>query len=285
PYRLAHPELADLPVVSPGGPGKTPNAEMVLQVDPDVIFATYIDEQLAETLETQTNTSVVVLSYGPLATFYTEELSESLLLAGRILDREKRAGRVVSFIRATLEDLGNRTEDIPPGDRPSAYIGGIGYKGSHGIDSTDTSFPPFKAVNAYNVLENLETTGHVFIDKERLLEWNPDIIFVDEGGLELVKADYEKNPKFYESLKAYRQNHIYGTLPFNYYTTNIGTALADAYYIGKTLYPERFKEVDLEAKANDIYEFLTGEPVYAEMREDFGGFGSIDLERGIVIDE
>ena len=89
------------------------------------------------------------------------------------------------------------------------------------------------------MVDELNKPGHVFIDKEKLLEWNPDIIFIDENGLALVKDDYTKNPDFYNSLKAFKDGQVYGILPFNYYTTNIGTALADAYYIGKILYPDK----------------------------------------------
>jgi iron complex transport system substrate-binding protein len=285
PYILAHPELADLPVISPGGPGKTPNAEMMLQVDPDVIFATYIDEETAETLETQTNISVVVISYGPLASYYEEELFESLLLAGRVLGREERAKEVVGFVKEALEDLGNRTSECFQLETPGVYIGGIRYKGTQGIESTNCIFPPFEALNASNQAVETGCTGHVFIDKEKLLEWDPDVIFIDEGGLGSVKADYERNPQLYKSLKAFNEIEVYGVLPFNYYTTNIGTALADTYYIGKLLYPDCFGDVKPEMKADQIYRFLTGKPLYARMRDDFGGFGRIDLERGTIIYE
>jgi len=61
-------------------------------------------------------------------------------------------------------------------------------------------------------------------------------------------------------------------LPYNFYATNIGTALADAYHIGKVLYPEQFKDIDLEKKADEIYTFLLGKPLYREMKDEFGGF-------------
>ena len=64
--------------------------------------------------------------------------------------------------------------------------------------------------------------------------------------------------------------------------TNIGTAMADAYFIGKVLYPERFEDVDPVQKANEIYEFLVGKPVYGEMANQFGGFGKIDISTASV---
>ncbi|KUH31466.1 hypothetical protein APY94_12390 [Thermococcus celericrescens] len=278
PYIIAHPELKELPSIGPGGPGKLPDFEALIKLEPDVIFITYVDVKTADEIQEKTGIPVVVLSYGELATFDNEELFKSLELAGRILNREKRAEEVIAFLKSAQEDLLKRTEGVEP---RSAYVGGIGYKGAHGIESTEAGYPPFAAVHAKNVADELGS-GHKSIDVEKLLEWQPEYIFIDEGGLKLVLDDYRKNPDFYNSLSAVKEGNVYGMLPYNFYTTNIGTALADAYFIGKVLYPERFKDIDPAEKADEIYRFLLGKSVYAVMADQFGGFGSIDLSNGTV---
>jgi len=278
PYIIAHPELKELPSVGPGGPGKLPDFEALIKLKPDVIFITYVDGKTADEIEEKTGIPVVVLSYGALATFEDEELFRSIELAGKILGKEDRARELIEFIKSVQEDLRKRTSDVEP---KKAYVGGIGYKGAHGIESTEGGYPPFTAVHAENVADVLGR-GHHFIDKEELLEWQPDYIFIDEGGLKLILDDYRKNPEFYSSLKAVKEGNVYGILPYNFYATNIGTALADAYFIGKVLYPERFKDINPAEKADEIYTFLLGKPVYGTMAEQFGGFGKIDLSNGTV---
>ncbi|WP_084593880.1 iron ABC transporter substrate-binding protein [Palaeococcus ferrophilus] len=278
PYIIAHPELKELPSIGPGGPGKLPNFEALINLKPDVIFLTYVDKKTADEIQEKTGIPVVVLSYGQLAIFKDEELFKSIELAGRILGKEKRAKEVIDFIKSTQDDLAKRTEGVEP---KRVYVGGIGYKGAHGIESTEGDYPPFNVVHADNVAKELGT-GHHSIDKEKLLEWQPDYIFLDEGGLKLVLDDYSENSDFYNSLEAVKNGNLYGLLPFNFYTTNIGTALADAYYIGKVLYPGRFEDVDPAKKADEIYSFLIGKPVYRDMANQFGGFGKIDLENGTV---
>jgi len=277
PYRIAHPELADLPTIGQGGPSPKPNPEAILKVDPDVIFVTYMPKEDVEELQERTGIPVVVLSYGKLATFNDRELFRSLELAGKILNREKRAKEVINFINDTLRDLQERTGDIPEDEKPKVYMGGVGFKGARGIDSTMCKYPPFVAVNARNVVDELNKEGHVFVSKEQILQWNPDVIFIDEGGLKLVLQDYKKNPEFYRSLKAFQNGEVYGLLPYNFYTTNIGTALADAYYVGKVLYPDRFKDVDPEKKADEIYTFLVGKGVYKDMKNFWGGFKRLNF--------
>ena len=281
PYAMAHEELKKLPSIGPGGPGKLPDNEALVKLNPDIIFMTYVTSRIADNIQSKTNIPVVVLSYGEHATFIGDPLFRSLELAGKITGKNERAKKVIDLIREIQQELEIKTRIVPDDKKPTVYVGGIGYKGAHGIESTEAKFPPFALVNAKNVVDELEGWHH-FIDKEKIFQWDPDIIFIDEGGFQLIKQDYQKNPKLYSSLKAFKDRNVYGLLPFNFYTTNIGTALADAYYAGKVIYPEIFKDIDVEKKADEIYTFLVGKPVYGEMKKDFGGFGRIDFEKGNI---
>lgn len=277
PYRIAHPELANLPRCGPGGPvsiNKKPDLEALLAVRPQVIFVTYMDAPLADEVQSILGIPVVVLSYGAFATFDTA-VYDAFAIAGQVLGREERAKAVVAYVESLRRDLGERTQAIPAGKRPGVYVGGIGYRGAHGIESTEKAYIPFDWVHARNLAETLESKlgSHAFVDKEILLGLDPAVIFIDGGGYQLVAEDVGRKPKFYTALSAFRQQRIYRLLPFNWYTTNIGTALADAYAIGKILYPERFDDVTLALKADEIYTFLVGKPVYARMRKDYGALG------------
>lgn len=277
PYILAHPELKDLPTIGQGGPDSTPDAEKLVSVKPDVIFVAYLaDKAQADELQAKTNIPVVVLSYGRLATF-DEDVYKSLLLIGKIIGYEERAREVVAYLQKCQQDLQERTKDIPEDKKPKVYVGALGMKGVHGIESTQAKYPPFMAINARNVVDETGRTGSVMIDKEKLLSWDPDIIFLDQGGLALVREDYKKNPQFYQSLRAVREGRVYGQIPYNYYTTNIDTAIADTYYAGKVIFPEQFKDIDPTQKADEIYQFLLGKPLYQQMAKDFGGFRKIEL--------
>jgi iron complex transport system substrate-binding protein len=277
PYWLAHPELSKLPRCGPGGPAginKKPDLEAVLAVKPQVMFITYMDASLADEVQRTIGIPVVVLSYGAFATF-DEAVYDAMRIAGRILNRETRAEAVVSYIESLRKDMRLRTGDIPEESKPAVYVGGIGYRGAHGIESTEQRYIPFEWIGADNVAETVKASigSHVFMDKETLLKLNPDIIFIDGGGLSLVAADTRKKPEFYNALKAFADRRVYTLLPFNWYTTNIGTALADAYGIGKILYSKRFEDVDPPKKADEIYTFLVGKPVYERMQKDYGPIG------------
>jgi iron complex transport system substrate-binding protein len=277
PYRIAHPELTKLPTIGQASPLPQPNPEAILYVKPDIIFISYVEGRVADDLEKKTGIPVIVLSYGSLAVFNNEDVFNSLRLAGRIIAKTSRAEAVIRFIKDCEKDLSRRTEKIPDGKRPKVYVGGLGFKGTHGITSTEYGYPAFELLRARNVAGEPGKKGHVFVDKEKILEWDPDIIFIDGGGMNIIKNDCKKNPEFYELLTAARNENVYGLFPYNHYTVNIGTALADAYYIGKTIYPECFKDISPENKADEIYAFLVGRPVYDTMKNDWDGFMRIRL--------
>lgn len=270
PYIMANPSLADLQVIGPGGPNNSHDAEKILEAKPDVIFTTYaLDKAAADELQIKTGIPVVAISYGKVSTF-DPCVYESLELIGKIIGNDKRSKEVVKFIKSCENDLSNRTKDISEDQKPSVYVGALNMKGSHGIESTQGNYSLFNAVHAKNVVDETGKTGSLMIDKEQLIQWNPDKIFLDYGGLNIVKDDYKKNTEFYKTLSAFKNGEVYALLPYNYYTTNIDTAMIDVYHIGRVLYPENFKDIDLDKKADEIYKFLIGKELYLQIVEDFG---------------
>jgi iron complex transport system substrate-binding protein len=282
PYLLANPSLAELPVIGQGGPNNAPDPEKILTVAPDVIFSTYATEaSAADELQAKTGIPVVVISYGTIGfgttAIFGESVQDSLSLIGEITGQGEKAQAAIDFIQQARQDLETRTQDIPEADKPTVYVGGLGARGTHGIESTQGQYALLEVIHARNVVDETGEGGSIMIDKEKLLDWDPDFIFIDQGGFAAVVEDYQKNPTFYEALSAVQNGQVYAQLPYNYYNTNIGTAIADAYYLGKILYPEVFADVDPAQKADEIYTALLGQPVYDQMAAAFGGFGPLTL--------
>ncbi len=277
PYRMAYPKLSELPIIGLGGPDANPNPEAILKVNPDVIIATYMTGEQADKLQYRTGKPVVVLSYGALGNFHSEELFQSLMIGGEVLNRKKRAEAIRIYIKKNIQTLQERTRDFPEERKPNVYVGALGLKGGHGIESTECEFPPFLAVHARNVMKNCK--GHRFVDKEFLLSVDPEVLFLDLGNLHLVQQDYRKQAIFYKSLKAFRTGEVYGIFPFNYYATNVETAMVNSYLIGQILYPERFSDIHFEEKAREIFRFFVGHDVYDGMKERYGKAGRIDTSQ------
>lgn len=265
PYNLANPELSCKTFIG----GMTGDPELIAAQNPDVVFFTFTTGKDAQSLQDKSGHPVIALTTGDLGK-NRDAFYQSFTIMAHVLGKDERADAVISYIDRTIADLNTRTRDIPADKRPKVYVGGIAYNGAHGFLSTDPGYSPLLMVNGNNVAASAGQGGQVMIDREKLLEWNPDVIFVDEASYAMVKEDL-KDPVF-QSLSAVKQDRVYGVMPYNWYANNYDTVLADAYFIGKTLYPEQFADVDPVQKADEIYTMLDGKPVYGGMKSIFGGF-------------
>ena len=274
PYWYANQALARLPVIGPGGPAainKDPDLEAVLGVKPQLIFITQMEPARVEALQRKLSIPVVLLSYGKVGSF-DSVVYDSLRLAGKIMGVEKRAEEVITYTERSRKDLAGRTGKVAA-ERPVVYAGGIGFKGTHGIESTDADYVPFEWTGARNGAKSLGGREHVFADREKLLALNPEVIFLDAAGLPLVLEDYGKKPEYYRALKAFKTDRVYVLYPYNFYTTNIESVLADAYAVGRILYPQAFSDIDQKKKADEIFRFFLGTSVSERMEKDFGVLG------------
>jgi len=78
-------------------------------------------------------------------------------------------------------------------------------------------------------------------------------------------------------LRAVTEGKVYAMISFNNYSTNMEVAMADAYYAGKVLFPEKFADIDMETKTDEIIAKFLGRGIYAEMKEVGLTFGKITL--------
>ena len=277
PYRTANPDLAKLPRIGVGGSGvgnKKPEFEAILAVKPQVLFMTNMEAPLADEVQQTLGIPVVVLAYAKIGgSSFDSVLYESLQMAGKVLKREKRAAEVVAYIQNAEKDVRQRTRGLPVKD---VYVGSVSYAGAHGINGSSKYYLPFEWTGVNNLVRNFPggTGSHIKIDKEALLKMNPEVIFVDAGGLPLVEEDARKNPDFYKALRAFSGKNAYRLFPFISYTVNVDTAIVDAYAVGKIMYPQAFADIDLRRKADEIYTFMVGKSVYEEMRKGFGELGT-----------
>ena len=277
-YAMAYAELfKNLPVIGVGGPRSPPDPERIRSVRPDLVIMHRLYAQMydPDRLSREVNAPVIVLDYGRAGYLDIDSIKKALRLLGKVLHREDRAEELCRYIDEIVNDLKNRVEGINV--KPSVYIAAVSYKGKQPLTSSQSPFPPLSLLNTSSIVDELATkSGFISIDFEYLLEKQPDIIFIDLNNLDIVINDFKKDPSKYCALKAFREGEVYMILPFNYYHTNIATALADAYYIGKVLYPNRFSDIDPAAKADEIFKVFLGKALYEEFIMGYGvGFSNV----------
>ncbi len=287
PYAIANQQYKKLPLIGEFRGHDNPELILGLEPQPQVIFKTYKDMGYdPDELQSKTGIPVICLSYSSLAS-QRDTIYKSLQLMGEVIGKEQRAQEVCNFMESQIRDLKARTSDVQENERKSCYVGGIAKKGPHGFQSTEPAYPPFQFVNARNVACPPSGKGkplqHANVSKEQIVAWNPEILFVDISTCQLGEkagAIYElRTDPAYRSLGAIESGEIYTVLPYNWYSRNYGSIIADAYYVGKVLYPAHFEDIDPKIKADEIYSFLVGKPVFSYMDNAFKekAFSRLDL--------
>ncbi len=291
-----HDEMKSLPVVGTGGGSGENNAypEEIIMLDPDVIIAGF-NREACEELERQTGIPVVSIRYRADG-FIDDGFYRSLRLFAEAVGAEKRCEEILSYIDECKDDLQKRTENIATEDKARVYAGAVTFNGRHGFSYTYVNFPPFDAINAFNVADELseeqtgdaeaeaERNGTAYIgsngfdvDPEKIIEWDPDIIFLDPGNMDLVNAEYSANPGYFKSLRAVQEENVYTMPSSNSAGPNITYLLINAYFAGKVLFPDEFSDVDFRAKSSEIMEKMLGRDFFQEMEDGGLYYGKIAI--------
>ena len=265
-------KFKDLPVIGTNG---SPNAEEIIAVGPQVIVMSEYASADADELAARTGIPVVVVPGSD--TTLDEKAYETLRVLGELFGLEERAEELTVYLDGVKADLSGRTASVPQDQRPSVYVAGVSFKGVHGFEGTEAHYGPFELLNANNLADTTGQAGAFDIDPEQVLAWDPDVIFLDYNGIDLINEDYASNPAFYEQLTAVQEGRVYSQISFRSSASNLDTALADTYYAASILYPEQFADINIEEKAAEIFEMLLGTDFYEDLKAEGYEFGPLTL--------
>ena len=275
PYAYANKDFfANCQAMASGGSGNADYAESIVALDPDVIFYQDSDTVAMEDLAAKTGLPVVGV-YGDA--FNSHYLTDSINLIGDVLGTEEHAENVVNSITGWVEELDTLTKDIPDDEKPTVYPGAVSWSGGHGFTGTYVNYAPLEAIHAISLPDELNADSGVEVSMEQILEWDPDVIFLNPGNMNLVNEDYAANPDAIDSLTAVQNGRVYAQVNFNYYWCNMELAIVDSYYAGTVLYPEAFADINFEEKAEEIFNTMIGMDYLDVLDENNYGFGTITI--------
>ncbi len=286
-YRIALgrrlPELAALPSLGPGGPGRLPDAELLLAARAALAVTVTLDGQQQQALRQRGGVQTLALSYGDTGQLRQEAVEASLSQLGAALGRAERARALVGFLQSSLADLRRRVGALEP---QPAYLGGISLSGGQAFTSSQAGHAPLQWAGARNLADAAGAAtrpakaAHLFLDREQLLAWDPPTIFVDGGGLAGLRADHDRDPSFYARLRAVREQRLYLTLPFNAYNTNVEHALINAWFMAKVLHARALADVDLRRTQTEVMQAFLASDVSDTLAQQGLGCGRLDLASG-----
>jgi iron complex transport system substrate-binding protein len=251
--RIVFPRLLELPLVT--RLGEDVNVELIMELKPDVIFVSPSESWLADALQAKIPTPVAAFSsLGSL-----DALLEEVGFIGELIGRPERAGELVRFARAELEEIRGRWTGTPPGRRPRAYLSFYS-----SLLRTVATYGPLEAAGGANVAGALPAvapgTRQATVNLERILAWDPDIILI-QGSFppaeRAVTVESVLGDARLRSLRAVRDRKVAYTFGF-WYWWDPAQVLLETRYLGRLFHPALFRDFDFEAEGNRIYRFVYG---------------------------
>ena len=206
-----------------------------------------------------------------------EKAYVTIRILGELYQLEDRAEDLTAYLKSIQKDLDDRTASIAEDAKPTCYVGGVSFKGHHGFEGTEAYYGPFELIHAKNLANTTGQTGAFNIDVEQVLSWDPEIIFLDFNGMNLINEDYGAHPEFYKALTAVQEGKVYSQISFRSSASNLETALADAYYAACVMYPQQFQDIDPVEKAGEIFTKLLGSNPYHDLEEAGYAFCQITI--------
>ncbi len=263
---LAYPQLLDSEVGRVGASSEV-DAEKIAEMQPDVVFLYAPYSNLVSSIEEKANVPVVCVSAGSTP----EEFYSALRLVGKILDKETKAEEIITYYQNQIDSVQSRVADVPSSERSTVYLADWAYK--YGVGWTSSAFWPVEAAGGVNVAQNL-SASYMEVSEEQILEWNPDVIFIHgykgESAVDEILAD-----PLLQGIQTVKDGEVYGVFgPYIGHGPKMW--LVDMYMIGKTLYPDKFSDVDVLATGAEIFQFFYGDA-------GSGVFDTVIANRGVYL--
>jgi iron complex transport system substrate-binding protein len=255
-FTRMYPKLGKLPDV---GSFDNVNLESLLALRPDMVFASISSGQ--------TNDRIKALGI-PVFTLGTGRQDIRTILnefehVGTVLGERDTARELVAYWRERLAAIQDRIAGAGTPKRV-LYLGGSG--GTENRRGWGDAF--IAAAGGVNVARDLESRGAVSVEQIRL--WNPDVIVTSTNAGNRTSATSIRTEPAYRQLKAVIDNQIHAAPIGGFWWDRPSPeAILGILWLGKSLYPERMRDVDLAQEARLFFERFYG---YALPPGEYRGF-------------
>ncbi len=267
-FKKAWPEIDT--VATPGDLRTSVNTEELLKLKPDVVIIThYMMGKTGKQIEAL-GLPVIGLSFYKAGfeeasvlnpklkdpnKSYTEGTKEAVRLLGDILDRKERAENLLAHIFKNRQLIEKRLGQLKKGDRVTTYMA---YPKLFSMGTGKYASVIMERAGGLNVA--MEMSGYKQVSMEEVLKWNPEVIFTQDR-YKFV-ADQITTSDSWQSVQAVKNHKVFITPE---YVKPWGHPCPESIGLGelwmaKKLYPEKFKDIDMQAYADDYYKKFYGIP-------------------------
>jgi len=227
------------------------NYEELVALRPDIAIAyTSFDPSDLEQLE-DAGIKVIAIRGETL-----EESFAGVRLVAKVLGREQRGEEYIADCRKLYDLVAERTKAIPPEKRLKVMFAGPKniYSAATGQMLQNTLLETAGGRNVASALSGFWAS----VSPEQIAAWNPDVIFLGSS-LDSYGAEALFGNQQFKTISAVKNRRVY------VFPSNIGWwdypaphCILGLVWTAKTLYPERFRDVDMVKVADEFYRKYLG---------------------------
>ena len=248
-----YPDLENVQVVQSGG---DINAEALIALNPDVILFKYglysVPEQAAK-IE-KLGIPYLVIKYTTM-----EEQISMIRMIGQVAGGsiKEKAEDIALYYEDTIKLVTEKKSMLNEEDRVSVYHAVNSVNRTDGPSSLGTSW--INAVGCKNVSvgEELKIDGTFYIaGSEQVFVWDPDFVICND----YAAAEFFKTSNMFSGLPAVNKGNVFN-IPVG--ATRWGQegsteTFFGMLWLGKTVYPKLYEDVDLKGEVFNFYEKILG---------------------------
>jgi iron complex transport system substrate-binding protein len=240
------PGIDALPIPAKGG---VIHIETLLKSDPDVVFLkpeTAAAEAEIRKLE-RFGLPYFVAGYRNM-----EEQMTTIEMMGKICGRYDEAQAYTGYYRDMIRTVMHRTGKIPKNQRVRLYHSVNEALRTDAPGTIEADWTRAAGVINVSVGDRLHARGDKFFaGMEQILIWNPEVIIVNEAGVDQEILQDKK----WAAIQAVRENNVF-PIPVGIsrwgHPGSLETPLA-VLWTAKKVYPELFSDMDLETEIKRFY--------------------------------
>lgn len=246
------------------------NVESLLDLDPDVVFYNANNTEHGEQFAAAGIPAVGFSTQGDPAVVYTEWLN----LLEEVFQEPGRMDDKIDYGAELVADAQSRTATVADADRHNAMIIFNYSDGTMRVAGE----PPFfgyywlQTANAENAAVGADQPLTP-VTAEQVFEWDPDFVFVGGAGQANLTVDEVIDGTAegldLSGLRAAQENNVYSNELglWSWFTPNPDAPVI-ANWIGATIYPEQFEDVDLTQMVQDYYQEMYGYELSEQKAEE-----------------
>lgn len=240
------------------------NFEELMKYEPEIVYTFPRENELTQLKKA----GVAVLSAETEETLEGVKNQVRNYAATLGKDAEERAEEYCKYFDEKLNWIKERTDKIDEKERPDVYYAGVDILTTYGKHSDIIQV--IESAGGNPVSCELNAGNRTQIDYEQLMAWNPDIIFIDHGGMNDGKTAEElkkeiQSKSVYKSLNAVKNQQVYAS-PSGVFYWDMGIQrILLIMNMAKILHPDEFEDLDMEEEIMIFYEKFFD---YSLTRED-----------------